>query len=256
MTKARPTVLIIDDEAPLRRFLRAGYELAGFAVREAQTAEEGLKSATIKMPDLILLDLGLPDREGTEVLDQIRSWSNVPVIILSARTDEDEKVRLFHRGADDYVTKPFGMSELLARSEAALRRYFKSPTESSVVEAGALSIDLATRKVVVRNVRVDLTRKEYRLVELLAAHAGNVVSHQYLLKEIWGQGYVQNVQYLRILVRKVRCKIERDPTRPVILVSESGVGYRLQTTPTSLPSSTAGPPRGRKRQPSGRKASH
>jgi len=228
MTRARPAVLLIDDEPPMRRFLRAGFELAGFAVREAETAEDGLKSATLKMPDLIILDLGLPDREGAELLDQIRSWSNVPVIILSARSDEEEKVHLFQRGADDYVTKPFGMSELLARGEAALRRYFKSPTESSVVEAGLLSIDLATRRVMVHETRVNLTRKEYRLVELLATHVGNVVSHQHLLKEIWGPGYVHNVQYLRILVRKVRHKIEHDPTRPTLLLSESGVGYRLQ----------------------------
>jgi two-component system KDP operon response regulator KdpE len=197
MIKARPTVLIIDDEPKLRRFLRAGFELADFAVREAETAEVGLKSATLKMPDLIVLDLGLPDREGGELLDQIRTWSNVPIIVLSARSDEDDKVNLLRRGADDYVTKPFGMSELLARSETALRRYLKSPTESSVVEAGPLSIDLATRKVSVNDDRVSVTRKEYRLLELLAKHVGNVVTHEQLLKEIWGPGYVHNVQYLR-----------------------------------------------------------
>jgi two-component system, OmpR family, KDP operon response regulator KdpE len=256
MTKARPTVLLIDDEPPLRRFLRAGFELAGFTVREAETAEEGLKSATLKMPDLIILDLGLPDRDGSEVLDQIRSWSNVPIIVLSARSEEDEKVHLFQRGADDYVTKPFGMSELLARSEAALRRYFKSPTESSVIAAGPLSVDLATRKVLVRESRINLTRKEYRLIELLATHVGNVVSHQHLLKEIWGAGYVDNVQYLRILVRKVRQKIERDPTRPAILLSESGVGYRLQATATSAHPAPIGPkPRVPRRRTSDRNRS-
>jgi two-component system KDP operon response regulator KdpE len=228
MTRARPTVLVIDDEPQLRRFLRAGFELANFTVREAETAEDGLKAATLKIPDLIILDLGLPDREGVEVLDQIRTWSNVPVIVLSARSDEEEKVYLFQRGADDYVSKPFGMSELLARSEAALRRYFKSPTESAVVEAGPLSVDLATRKVAVGGARVNLTRKEYRLIELLAKNAGNVVTHPQLLKEIWGPGYVHNIQYLRILVRKVRNKIEHNPTQPAILISESGVGYRLQ----------------------------
>jgi two-component system, OmpR family, KDP operon response regulator KdpE len=227
MTKARPSVLIVDDESQLRRFLRAGFELGGFSVREAETGEEGLKSTTLKAPDLIILDLGLPDREGVELLEQIRSWSNVPIIVLSARSDEEEKVYLLQRGADDYVTKPFGMSELLARSEAALRRYFKSPTESSLVEIGPLAIDLATRKVTVDGHRVSTTRKEYRLLELLAMHAGNVVSHQHLLKEIWGAGYVHNVQYLRILVRKVRQKIEQEPTQPEILLSESGVGYRL-----------------------------
>jgi two-component system KDP operon response regulator KdpE len=235
MSKAQPAVLIIDDEPQLRRFLRAGFELAGYAVREAENAEEGLKSTTFKMPDLILLDLGLPDREGASLLDQIRTWSNVPIIVLSARADEDEKVHLLRTGADDYVTKPFGMSELLARAEAALRRYFKTETKSSVVEAGDLSVDLATRKVLVRDGRVELTRKEYRLIELLATHVGNVVTHQHLMREIWGVGYVHNVQYLRILVRKVRYKVEQDPTRPAILLSESGVGYRLQNSGARQP---------------------
>jgi two-component system KDP operon response regulator KdpE len=256
MIRARPTVLLIDDEPKLRRFLRAGFELADFAVREAETAEEGLKSATLKMPDLIVLDLGLPDRDGAELLDQIRSWSNVPIIVLSARSDEDEKVKLLRSGADDYVTKPFGMSELLARSEAALRRYFKSPTESSVVEAGALSIDLATRKVMVNGDRVSVTRKEYRLLELLARHVGNVVTHEQLLKEIWGPAYVHNVQYLRILVRKARHKIEQDPVRPAILLSESGVGYRLQPSVKKAPAPARSPaPRAAKRRSSGHDAS-
>src|SRR5260370_18807920 len=141
-TKARRTVLIIDDEPQLRRFLRGGLELAEFAVREAEDAAEALAAITLKIPDLIILDLVLPDRGGAELLDQIRSWSNVPVIVLSARSDEDEKVYLLQRGADDYVTKPFGMSELLARSDAALRRYFKSPTQSSVVLPAPLPHDL------------------------------------------------------------------------------------------------------------------
>jgi two-component system KDP operon response regulator KdpE len=248
-SKAQRTVLIIDDEPQLRRFLRAGFELAGFAVREAENAEEAVKAVTLKIPDLIILDLVLPDRGGAELLDQIRSWSNVPVIVLSARSDEDEKIYLLQRGADDYVTKPFGMSELLARSDAALRRYFKSPTESSVVEAGPLSIDLATRNVSLNEARVDLTRKEYRLIELLATHVGNVVTHQQLLKEIWGVGYVHNVQYLRILVRKLRQKIEQDPGRPEILLSESGVGYRLQpSTGEERRSSKGQPPRAQTRR--------
>jgi two-component system KDP operon response regulator KdpE len=242
MIKATRTVLLIDDEPQLRRFLRAGFELAGFSVREADSAEEGLKSATFKNPDLIILDLGLPDRDGAEVLQQVRSWSNVPIIVLSARSDEEEKVFLFQRGADDYVTKPFGMSELLARSEAALRRYFKSPTESSIVEAGTLTIDLATRKVLLNERRINLSRKEYRLIELLAMSAGNVVTHQHLLREIWGPGYVHNVQYLRILVRKLRHKIETDPAQPALLLSESGVGYRLATNAKPPPAPPSAPP--------------
>jgi two-component system, OmpR family, KDP operon response regulator KdpE len=247
-TKARRTVLIIDDEPQIRRFLRAGFELAEYAVREAENAAEALAAITSKIPDLIILDLVLPDRGGAELLDQIRSWSNVPVIVLSARSDEDEKVYLLQRGADDYVTKPFGMSELLARSEAALRRYFKTPTESSVVEVGPLSVDLATRNVSLNEARINLTRKEYRLIELLATHVGNVVTHEQLLKEVWGAGYA-HVQYLRILVRKIRQKIEQDPARPEILLSESGVGYRLQPNTGKAGRSSKGqPPRAQKRR--------
>jgi two-component system, OmpR family, KDP operon response regulator KdpE len=232
MNEVGPTVLVIDDKPALRRFVTVGFEHAKFLVRQAENAAEGLESAALKLPDLIILDLGLPDQDGADVLDQIRSWSDVPVIVLSARSDEDEKVYLFRRGADDYVVKPFGMSELVARSEAALRRYFKNATESSVVEAGPLSIDLATRKVSVGQARIQLTRKEYRLLQVLATHAGNVVTHEHLQKEIWHGENEKYAQYLRILVRRVRSKIEREPTRPVILVTESGVGYRLQATAT------------------------
>jgi two-component system, OmpR family, KDP operon response regulator KdpE len=234
MSELGPSVLIIDDEPALRRFLTAGFEHAKFLVRQAENAAEGLESAAHKLPDLIILDLGLPDQDGADVLDQIRSWSDVPVIVLSVRSSEDEKVYLFKRGADDYVVKPFGMSELLARSEAALRRYFKSPNESSVIEAGPLSIDLATRKVSNGEVRIQLTRKEYKLLQVLATHAGNVVTHEHLQREIWHGDDEKYAQYLRILVRRVRYKIEREPTRPDILVTESGVGYRLQTTATRL----------------------
>jgi two-component system KDP operon response regulator KdpE len=227
MAKSSRSVLVVDDDISMRRFLRAGYELAGFVVRDASSVDEGVKSATLKAPDLIVLDLGLPDRDGLEFLEQIRGWSSVPVIVLSGRTDEDEKVMLLQRGADDYVTKPFGMSELLARSEAALRRYFTNTVQSAVVSIGSLKIDLATRKVFVDQERVSLSRKEYRLLELLAVKAGSVLTHQQLLREIWGNGYVHNIQYLRILVRKLRKKIEAEPTRPALILSESGVGYRL-----------------------------
>jgi two-component system, OmpR family, KDP operon response regulator KdpE len=197
-------------------------------VREAENAAEGLKSATLKPPDLIILDLHLPDREGSEVLEQLRSWSNVPVIILSVESDEEEKVRLLRLGADDFVVKPFGIAELLARADAALRRYFKSKTEDPVVVAGPLSIDLVGRVVSVNKTRVQLTRKEYRLLHVLATHVGLVVTHQQLLKEIWGSNQMHNIQYLRILVRKLRQKIEADPNDPKVLLTESGVGYRLE----------------------------
>jgi two-component system, OmpR family, KDP operon response regulator KdpE len=204
MSEHGPTVLIIDDEPALRRLLTAGFEHAKFLVRQAETAAEGLESAVLDLPDLIILDLGLPDQDGADVLDQIRSWSNVPVIVLSVRSNEHEKVYLFKRGADDYVVKPFGMSELLARSEAALRRYFKSATQSSVVQAGPISIDLATRRVSNGEVRIQLTRKEYKLLQVLATHAGNVVTHEHLQKEIWREASDKHAQYLRMLVRRVR----------------------------------------------------
>src|SRR6201987_254644 len=227
MNKPSNVVLLIDDEPKIRRFLRAGFELDGFSVLEAENATDGLKAATFSAPDLIILDLNLPDLHGTEVLERIRSWSNVPVIILSVVSGEDEKVRLLQSGADDYVVKPFGMAELLARSEAALRRYFKSATENPVVTAGPLSVDLVSRTVSLNGSRVNLTRKEYRLLHILAMHVGLVGTHDHLLKEIWTGNQRDKIQYLRILVRKLRQKIETDPNHPRLLITESGVGYRL-----------------------------
>jgi two-component system KDP operon response regulator KdpE len=228
MNKPSNVVLLIDDEPKIRRFLRAGFELQGYSVIEAENAADGLKAATFSAPDLVILDLGLPDLHGREVLERLRSWSNVPVIILSVVSNEDEKVRLLKAGADDYVVKPFGMAELLARAEAALRRYFKTATENPVVAAGPLSIDLVARTVSLNDSQIRLTRKEYRLLHILATHIGLVVTHDQLLKEIWTGNQRDNIQYLRILVRKLRQKIETDPNHPRLLVTESGVGYRLQ----------------------------
>jgi two-component system, OmpR family, KDP operon response regulator KdpE len=229
MNKSSNLVLLIEDEPKIRRFLRAGFEINGFSVLEAESAADGLKAATFSAPDLIILDLALPDLHGSEVLERLRSWSNVPIIILSVVSNEDEKVRLLQAGADDYVVKPFGMAELLARSEAALRRYFKSATENPVVVAGPLSIDLVARTVSLNNSQIRLTRKEHRLLHILATHVGLVVTHDQLLKEIWSGNQRENIQYLRILVRKLRQKIETDPNHPRLLVTESGVGYRLQS---------------------------
>jgi two-component system, OmpR family, KDP operon response regulator KdpE len=221
-------VLIIDDEAQIRRFIRAGFELHSHTVVEAEDATNGLRLATMNKLDLIILDLNLPDLEGSEVLERIRSWSNVPIIVLSVQADEQEKVRLLRMGADDYVVKPFGMSELLARGEAAVRRQLKSLDKDPVVRAGPLSIDLVSRVVTLKGKRVQLTRKEYLLLYTLAMHAGLVVTHQQLIKEIWGGNAAGQIQYLRILVRKLRQKVEADPTHPALIVSESGVGYRLE----------------------------
>jgi two-component system KDP operon response regulator KdpE len=227
MPEPSPVVLVIDDEPQIRRFLRAGFELDGFSVLEAETAAEGLKAATLRSPDLIVLDLGLADMDGGEVLERLRAWSDVPVIVLSVRTDEYEKVRVLELGADDYVVKPFGMAELLARAHAAMRRHVRRSTGDPVVRAGPLAIDLVTRQVTLDGERISLTRKEYRLLQVLGQHAGNVVTHQHLLKEIWGAGHVHFTQYLRILVRKLRHKIEADPAHPAIVMTELGVGYRL-----------------------------
>jgi len=228
MSKPRNLVLLIDDEPKIRRFLRAGFEIHGFSVVEAENAAEGLKVATFNSPDLVILDLNLPDLHGSEALERLRSWSNVPVIVLSVEANEDEKVRLLQSGADDYVVKPFGMAELLARSDAALRRYFKSATENPVVVVGPLAVDLASRTVSLNNTRIKLTRKEYRLLHILAMHIGLVVTHDQLLKDIWTGNQRDNIQYLRILVRKLRQKIEADPNQPRLLITESGVGYRLE----------------------------
>jgi two-component system, OmpR family, KDP operon response regulator KdpE len=230
MSKSTNLVLLIDDEPKIRRFLRAGFELhGGFTVQEAENAAEGLRTATFNAPDLIILDLALPDRRGSEVLELIRSWSNVPIIVLSVESNEEEKVRLLELGADDYVVKPFGIAELIARSQAALRRYFKSASENPVVTAGPLSIDLVNRTVLLNNGQIKLTRKQYRLLHVLATHVGLVVTHDKLLEEIWSNSVRKNIQYLRILVRDLRQIIEADPDHPRLLITESGVGYRLQS---------------------------
>ena len=230
MSKSTNLVLLIDDEPKIRRFLRAGFELhGGFTVQEAENATEGLRTATFNAPDLIILDLALPDRRGSEVLELIRSWSNVPIIVLSVESNEEEKVRLLELGADDYVVKPFGIAELIARSQAALRRYFKSASENPVVTAGPLSIDLVNRTVLLNNGQIKLTRKQYRLLHVLATHVGLVVTHDKLLEEIWSNSVRKNIQYLRILVRDLRQIIEADPDHPRLLITESGVGYRLQS---------------------------
>ncbi len=227
MAKPLPAVLIVDDEVQIRRFLRAGFELDGFVVHEADSAMEGVRAATLKPTDLVILDLGLPDTDGAEVLERLRAWSSVPVIVLSVRSNEEEKVRLFELGADDYVVKPFGMAELLARARAALRRHVRAETGEAVITLGPLTSDFAARAVTHAGRPVALTPKEYRLLQVLAQHAGNVVTHQHLLKEVWGSPHQQDTHYLRVFVRKLRGKIEADPTQPAILLTELGVGYRL-----------------------------
>ncbi len=227
MSEIPSTVLVVDDEIQIRRFLRTGFELDGFTVQEAETGAEALRSATLKPSDLVILDLGLPDMDGAEVLERLRAWSSVPLIVLSVRGSEDEKVRLLELGADDYVVKPFGMAELLARAHSAMRRQLRASRGEPVIKFGPLAIDFAARAVFINDQRVTLTPKEYRLLQMLAQHSGNVVTHQYLLREVWGNEHVDDTHYLRIFVRKLRRKIEADPTQPRILLTELGVGYRL-----------------------------
>jgi two-component system, OmpR family, KDP operon response regulator KdpE len=227
MNEILPSVLVVDDEVQIRRFLRTGFELDGFAVTEAETGTEALRQATLKPSDLVILDLGLPDMDGAEVLERLRAWSGVPLIVLSVRGSEAEKVRLLELGADDYVVKPFGMAELLARAHSAMRRQLRRAGSEPVVKFGPLAIDFTARAVFVNDVRLTLTPKEYRLLQTLAQHSGNVVTHQFLLREVWGDEHVEDTHYLRIFVRKLRRKIEADPTQPRILLTELGVGYRL-----------------------------
>jgi two-component system, OmpR family, KDP operon response regulator KdpE len=228
MRKAANTILAIDDEPQIRRFVKAGLELYGYSVSEAENGSAGLNAVAHSRPDLIILDLGLPDMDGVDVLTTIRSWSNVPVIVLSVQVDEEQKVHLLRSGADDYMVKPFGIAELAARCEAALRRYHKAADKDPVVRTGLLTVDLVSRAVTLEGRQITLTRKEYRLLHLLASHLGLVMTHNQLIKEIWGNSSPDNVQYLRTLVRKLRQKLEADPSQPKLLISESGVGYRLE----------------------------
>ena len=232
MNDASPIVLVVDDEVQIRRFLRTGFELNGFVVHEAATGAEAIRGATLRPIDIVIVDLGLPDMDGSEVVERIRSWSNVPIIVLSVRSSEAQKVQVLEAGADDYVVKPFGMAELLARVRVALRRQSRASTGEPTVVVGPLTIDLAARAVTLNGQRLTLTPKEYRLLQVLAQHAGNVVTHQHLLKEVWVSIHVHDTHYLRIFVRKLRQKIEPNPDMPRILMTELGVGYRLAQMPT------------------------
>jgi two-component system KDP operon response regulator KdpE len=222
-------ILVVDDEPQIRRFLRLGLEGHGYAVHDAATAEAALRAAAAAPPELVVLDLGLPDREGFAVLERLREWSRAPVIVLSVRSREAEKVRALELGADDYVVKPFGMPELLARIRAALRRAADTAEPVPEFRVGGLEVDLVRRLVRVEGAEVRLSPKQYRLLQTLVAHAGKVVTHRQLLGAIWGAAHADDVQYLRVFVKKLRARIEADPARPAYLLTELGVGYRLRT---------------------------
>ena len=226
----KPTnmALVIDCDPQTRRFVAAGLKLYGYSVCQAENGSEGLNAVAHIRPDVIILDPALPDMSGIEVLQTIRSWLNAPVIVLSIEVDEDHIVHFLRSGADDVMLKPFGIAELAARCDVALRSYHKAVDKDPVVRTGPLTIDLVSRAVTVDSRYVTLTRQEYRLLHLLASHLGLVLTHNQLIKDIWGDTLPENVQYLRSLVRKLRQKIEADPSQPKLLISESGVGYRLE----------------------------
>jgi two-component system, OmpR family, KDP operon response regulator KdpE len=220
-------VVLIEDEAQIRRFLRAALTGHGYRLFEAVNGADGLIEAASRQPDVVLLDLGLPDMDGLEVIKRLREWTTVPIIILSARGQEADKVAALDIGADDYVSKPFGVDELLARVRVAIRHKAGVAREDAIFASGDLRVDLGRRHVYVRDVEVKLTPTEYRLLTTLVRHAGRVLTHRQLLKEVWGPNQVEDAHYLRVFMTHLRRKIEQDPARPRHLLTESGVGYRL-----------------------------
>lgn len=221
------TILVIDDEPQIRKFLRISLVSQGYTVLEAATGAEGLSMAALQQPDVLVLDLGLPDMDGQQVLREFREWSNVPVLVLSVRASEAQKVQALDSGANDYVTKPFGIQEFLARIRALLRQAPQGETRETSVQIGPLTVDLAYRRVLLEDVEVALTRKEYAVLAQLARHPGRVITQQQLLREIWGPTHIENSHYLRIVIGHLRQKLADDPTHPRFIATEAGVGYRL-----------------------------
>ena len=222
----KPNALIIDDELQIRRLLRACLEGNGYRVLEAPTGQEGITQAAQYPPDLVLLDLGLPDMDGVTVLKRIREWSHVPVVVLSVRDRDEDKVSALDNGADDYVTKPFSTAELLARLRVA-QRHALPAAESPVFRSGNIEVDLTARVIKRAGREVKLTATEYSLLRLFIQHAGKVLTHRHILKEVWGPGYVDQTHYLRVYIAHLREKLEIDPARPQLITTEAGVGYRL-----------------------------
>lgn len=230
MSAPSPLVLIVEDEPQMLRFLRTALVAQDYRVVEAGTASDALVAATTHNPELILLDLGLPDGDGIGITRQIREWSHVPIVVISARGREGDKVAALDAGADDYLTKPFGVNELLARMRVALRHAAMVGTDTSgtVLEVRGVRVDQVRREVTVDGREVHLTPIEYRLLVLLARNAGRVLTHRQILKEVWGPPYVNETHYLRVFMTQLRQKIEADPARPRLLVTEPGVGYRMK----------------------------
>lgn len=227
MTGAQATILIVEDEPEIRRFLRSSLATEDYRVVEAGTGERGAIEAGTLKPDLAIVDLGLPDIDGIEVIRRIRRWSPLPIIVLSARAREQSKVEALDAGADDYVTKPFAVGELLARVRVALRHAARAPSGEEILAFGGTTVDLQRRNVTRAGAEVHLTPLEFRLLTCLARHLGMVVTHRQLLREVWGPSHVEHTHYLRIYMKQLREKLETDPVRPKHLLTETGVGYRL-----------------------------
>lgn len=222
-------VLVVEDEPQMLRFLRTTLASQGFQVVEAMTGKEGIEAVAFRNPEVILLDLMLPDMDGLDVIRTVREWSRTPIVVISARGREDDKISALDLGADDYLTKPFGTGELFARIRVSLRHAVKAASdEQAVFTAGDLRVDMAKRQVTVRGGEIHLTKREYRLLTTLIKHAGRVVTHRQLLQEVWGPGYETELPYLRVYMGQLRRKLEPDPARPCLLLTEPGVGYRLK----------------------------
>ncbi|HWQ10615.1 MAG TPA: response regulator [Holophaga sp.] len=230
MNQTQPLILVIEDEAPLRRYLRTSLQSHGYRVEEAANAADGKDVVVRANPDLVLLDLGLPDRDGLDLARDLREWSKVPILVVSARGQEEDKIRALDLGADDYLTKPFATGELLARVRVALRHAAEVAGSAPVpvFEAGPLRVDLASREVTVQGEPVHLSPNEYALLAVLVQHAGKVLTHRQLLKEVWGGVAAAQPAYLRVYMAGLRKKLEADPARPRLLMTEPGVGYRLK----------------------------
>ena len=228
MPTPTPVALVLEDEREIRQFVRLSLEAEGWQVHEAGTVKQGLIEAGTRRPDLIIADLGLPDGDGVDFIRAVRTWSGVAIIVLSARSREDEKVAALDAGADDFITKPFGVNELLARTRASLRRLrVGQPARDAVFGFGDVSVDLAARVVKKRGAEVHLTPIEYRLLGLLIANAGRVLTHPQLLREVWGPSHARSTHYLRVYMGNLRQKLEDDPAQPRHILTETGVGYRL-----------------------------
>ncbi|WP_029350997.1 response regulator [Bosea sp. 117] len=219
-------VLVIDDEPAIHRFMGPALTANGYETLRADNGADGLALAATRQPDVIVLDLGLPDMDGKEVIRRLRTWSDVPVVVLSARDREIEKIEALDLGADDFVNKPFGMGELMARLRAALRHHIQSKGETPVLKIGEVEIDVPRHRVMRGGEEVKLTRKEFDLIAFLARHAGKVVTHRQILKEVWGPAHEHDTQYLRVYIGQLRAKLEADPANPALVITEPGVGYR------------------------------